>query len=133
MALIKAYETRSGIEAPNAYHVIHKVDTFKRMVDDPDPHGARPENAPDHVWKAGYYGRISVVIYASKAAREAGKMPIAARAVYPTDVPGGYFAGEITTDTLLNFGIDINSPKSVVEQAYDHLLNLQCYENALND
>lgn len=133
MALIKAYETRSGIEAPNAYHVIHKVDTFKRMVDDQDPHGARPENAPDHVWKAGYYGRISVVIYASKAAREAGKMPIAARAVYPTDVPGGYFAGEVHVDTLLNFGIDITSSKSIVEQAYDHLLTLGIYADATSD
>lgn len=132
MALIKEYETKSGIEAPNAYHVIHKVDTYKRMVDDPDPGGARPSNAPDHVWKAGYYGRISIVIYASKAAREAGKAPIAVRAVYPTDAPG-LFQGEITTDSLLNFTIDIASSKSVVEQAYDHLLNLQCYENALND
>jgi len=133
MALIKAYETRSGIEASNAYHVIHKVDTFKRMVDDQDPHGARPENSPDYIWKAGYYGRICVVIYTSKAAREAGKMPIAARAVYPTDVPGGYFAGEIETDTLMNFGIDINSSKSVVEQAYDHLLNIPYYQGAVRD
>lgn len=133
MALIKAYETRSGIEAPNAYHVIHKVETFKRMVDDQDPHGARPANAPDYIWKAGYYGRICTVVYTSKAAREAGKMPIAARAVYPTDVPGGYFTGEIATDTLLNFGIDVNSPKSVVEQAYDHLLTLDYYKDAVRD
>lgn len=132
MALIKAYETRSGIEAPNAYHVIHKVDTFKRMVDDEDPGGARPVNSPDFAWKAGYYGRISVVIYASKTAREAGKAPIAVRAVYPTDAPG-LFQGEITTDSLLNFNIDINSPKSVVEQAYDHLLTLEHYEGAVND
>ena len=133
MALIKSYTLKNGLEAPNAYHIIHKIDTFKRPVDDQDPAGARPENAPDFLWKAGYYGKIAVSIYASKAAREAGKTPIAVLAAYPTDAPA-LFQGEITTEPLMNFGIDISSTKSVVEQAYDHLLTLtDYYDGAVND
>jgi len=133
MALIKAYTLKNGLEAPNAYHIIHKIDTFKRAVDDPDPHGARPTNSPAHAWKAGYYGKMAVSIYASKAARESGKTPIAVLAAYPTDAPG-LFQGEIKIEPLLNFSIDINSPKSVVEQAYDHLLTLtDYYADAIND
>jgi hypothetical protein len=132
MALIKAYELNTGLEAPNAYHVITKVDTYKRPVDDPDPAGARPENSPDYVWKAGYYGRIAVSIYASKSARDSGKDPIAARCVHATDVPG-MFRGPVHNDSFLNFGIDISSTKSVVEQAYDHLKTLEIYSGATED
>lgn len=136
MALIKAYETNSGIECPEAYHVIHEVKTWKRLVDDQDPDGVRPENAPDHVWKAGYYARVSVVVYSSKAARESGKQAIAAFAQYPTEVPGGDFKGEINTVQQaddLNFTVDMSSSKTVVEQAYDHLLTLSTWAGAVND
>jgi hypothetical protein len=113
MALVKSYELKNGLECANAYHVIHEVKTWKRVVDDQDPGGVRPENAPDHVWKAGYYGRVSVVVYASKEARESGKQPIAAYAQYPTEIPGANFQGEInvTQDEDLNFSIDMNSTK----------------------
>lgn len=135
MALIKAYETKSGIECPNAYHVIHEVKTWKRVVDDQDPDGIRPDNSPDHAWKAGYYGRVSVVVYASKEARSSGKQAIAAYAQYPTEVPGGSFAGEINIEQVedLNFTIDMSSGKSVVEQGYDHLLTLSHWADAIND
>ena len=132
MALIKAYELNTRLEAPNAYHVITKVDTYKRPVDDQDPAGARPENSPDYVWKAGYYGRIAVSIYASKAAREAGKSPIAVRCVHASDAPG-LFAGPVHNESLLNFGINIDSEKSILEQAYDHLKILEIYSGATED
>jgi hypothetical protein len=133
MALIKGYTLKNGLEAPNAYHIIHKIDTFKRAVDDKDPAGARPSNSPEFLWKAGYYAKMAVSIYASKEARESGKTPIAVLAAYPTDAPG-LFQGEITIEPLVNFGVDINSPKSVVEQGYDHLLTLTSYyDGAVND
>jgi hypothetical protein len=132
MALIKQFELNTGFEAPNAYHIITKVDTIKRPFDDQDPAGARPDNAPDHVWKAGYYGKISVSIYASKSAREAGKAPIAARCVYPTDAPA-LFVGPVTTDQRLNFTININSEKNTLEQAYAHLKTLDVYAGATED
>lgn len=135
MALVKSYELKNGLECANAYHIIHEVKTWKRVVDDSDPDGIRPENSPDHAWKAGYYGRVSVVVYASKEAREAGKQPIAAYAQYPTEVPGGNFQGEINVTQVedLNFTIDMSSGKSIVEQGYDHLLTLSIWADAVND
>ena len=134
MALVKSYELKNGLECANAYHVIHEVKTWKRVVDDQDPGGARPENAPDHVWKAGYYGRVSVVVYASKEARESGKQPIAAYAQYPTEVPGADFQGEmnVTQNEDLNFTIDMSSDKSVIEQGYDHLLTLPTWADTIS-
>ena len=135
MALIKSYELNTGLECPEAYHVIHNVVTNKRVVDDQDPGGVRPENSPDHAWKAGYYGRVSVVVYASKAAREAGKQAIAAYAQYPTEVPGGDFQGEVNIMQIedMNFTIDLASEKSIVELGYDHLMTLPTWTDAVND
>jgi hypothetical protein len=135
MALIKSYELNSGLECPEAYHVIHNVVTNKRLVDDEDPGGVRPDNSPDHAWKAGYYGRVSVVVYASKAAREAGKQAIAAYAQYPTEVPGGNFQGEVNIMQIedMNYTIDLASEKSIVEQGYDHLISLPTWSDAVND
>lgn len=137
MALIKDYELKNGLECSGAYHVIHEVKTMKRAVDDEDPGGVRPDNSPDHAWKAGYYGRVSVVVYASKAAREAGKSPIAAYAQYPTEVPNATNAMEINImqdqEQDMNFTIDMASEKSIVEQGYDHLMTLPTWADAIND
>jgi len=137
MALIKSYELKNGLDCPNAYHVIHNVVTTKRAVDTEDPGGVRPDNAPDHVWRAGYYGRASVVVYASKEAREAGKAPIAAYAQYPTEVPTADNSMEINImqdqEQNMNFTIDMASEKTVVEQGYDHLMTLPTWADAIND
>jgi hypothetical protein len=132
MGIIKTFELNNGLTAPTAYHVIVKVDTLKRVVDDIDVGGARPKNAPNHAWKAGYYGKICVATYASKQARDEGKTPIAMRAVYPTDVPYG-FAGGVEPDSLLNFEIDVSSNQSVIEQAYNHLKTLDYYKDGIDN
>lgn len=132
MALIKQYELKNGIVAENAYHIITKVDTWKRPVDDQDPAGARPENAPNHVWKAGYYGKITVCIYYSKTARELGKDPIAVKCRYPTDAPG-QFQGELETVTDLVFEIDLNSSLNEFAQAYAYIKTLPLWEGAVED
>lgn len=129
MAFVKACTLTNGLEAPNAYHIVLKVDTVKRAFDDPDPNGARPDNAPEYIWKAGYYGRILVATYASKEARDTGKTPILMTGVYPTDAPYMFY-GEFITDLNLNFAIDINSTKSAVDQAYDHLKTLPAWADA---
>lgn len=134
MALVKSYELRSGIVCDNAYHVIHEVKTTKRMVDTPDPDGVRPENAPTHVWKAGLYGRISVVVYASQEARESGKAPLALYAQYPTDAPIN-FQGEVCVmqdGVDMNFEID-NSEGAlpIQEQAYTHLMTQEPWQGAV--
>lgn len=130
MALIKSYTLKNGIIASQAYHVVTKVDTLKRAVDDPDPDGIRPQGVPDYVWKAGYYGRICVAIYFSKVSRQEGHPPIAIRNVYPTDVPYGFF-GEISQTSDFNLTLDIS--KNTIEQAYNHLLTLAEYSGSLTD
>jgi hypothetical protein len=132
MALIKSYELSTGILASEAYHVITKLDTFKRPTDDIDPHGARPENAPDHVWKAGYYCKIAVSIYYSKAARESGKTPIAVKCKYPTDAPAS-FQGELEAMSELVFSVDINGELNEIAQAYEHLKTLPLWQDAIED
>jgi hypothetical protein len=134
MALVKRYELRSGIVCDAAYHVIHEIKTTKRMVDDPDPDGVRPTNAPTHIWKSGLYGRISVVVYASKEARESGKAPLALYAQYPTDAPIN-FQGEIHVvqdGTDMNFEIDNseNAPP-IQDQAYTHLMTQGPWQGAI--
>ena len=132
MGIIKTFELNSGLTASTAYHVIVKVDTIKRVVDETDTEQMRPKNAPNHAWKAGYYGKISVATYASKEARDAGKVPIAMKAVYPTDVPYGY-DGRMETDSLLTFEIDVTSTQSVIEQAYNHLKTLDYYKDGIDN
>jgi hypothetical protein len=131
MGILKTFETKSGMTASSAYHVIIKVDTVKRVVDEIDTSQMRPKNAPIHTWKAGYYGKICVATYASKEARDEGKTPIAMRAVYPTDTPYG-FEGSVVVDDLLNFEINISSDKTIIEQAYEHIKTLDSYVDAID-
>jgi hypothetical protein len=132
MALIKELTLDNGITCENAYHVIVGVTTTKRPVDDPDPGGLRHDDTPEHLWRAGYWGRITVAIYASKAARDAGKTPIAAVAKYPTDMPYGFLGAIETTDEMI-FEIDPTSEISIVNQAYAYLATLPRYADATSE
>ncbi len=132
MALIKRYELANGIVAEEAYHVISDVITHKIPTDIPDPAGARPDNAPDHVWKKGYYGRVCVQVFYNKATRDAGKLPIAHIGVYPTDMTADLRV-EFKSETTLMLTLDITSSKSVIEQAYDFLKSTQYYRDAIED
>ena len=133
MALVKSYTMQNGITCENAYHIVNQVQQFKRAIDDPDPDGMRPENSPDHAWKAGTYGRISVVVYASADARNNGNAPIACYAKYPTEAPGGNFMGEVNilqADEDLSFTIDMEGGESITQQAYNHMLTLPTWNGA---
>ena len=132
MALIKRYELANGIIADEAYHVVSDVITHKIPTDIPDPGGARPDNAPDWAWKKGYYGRVCVQVFYNKAARDAGKLPIAHIGVYPTDVPADMRV-ETKSETNFWMSIDMASTKTVVEQAYDFLKTLNYYSDAVED
>lgn len=132
MALIKSYELATGIVAESAYHVVSDVITHKIPTDMPDPAGARPDNAPDWAWKKGYYGRVCVQVFYNKAARDAGKLPIAQIGVYPTDMTAD-LRSEFKSETNLHMTIDINSTKSVIEQAYDFLKTTNYYSDAVEE
>jgi hypothetical protein len=135
MALIKSHTLKNGMTAPQAYHIVYKVDTHKRPVDDIDPYGARPDNTPNYLWKAGLYGSIGIAIYADKNARNAGKSPIAVASIYPTERPNNTFSGEqlLWSEGKLKFTVDLQSDKDLIEQAYDHLMSLEEYTGAVRD
>lgn len=130
MALIKKYELANGIVAENAYHLVSDVITHKIPSDIPDPSGARPADCPNWVWKKGYYGRVCVQVFFSKETRDQGKLPIAHMGVYPTDIAADLRV-ELKTETNLWMTIDLNSSKSVFEQAYDYLKTLNYYKDAV--
>jgi hypothetical protein len=132
MALIKRYELANGIDADSAYHVISEVITHKIPTDKPDPGGVRPAGCPDWQWKKGYYGRVCVQVFYNKAARDAGKLPIAHIGVYPTDVPADMRV-ETKTETNFWMTIDMDSTKTVIEQAYDFLKTMSYYADAVED
>lgn len=132
MALIKRVELANGVVAEQAYHVVSDVITFKIPSDKPDPGGVRPDNSPDHTWKKGYYGRVCVKVYYSKAARDAGKSAILNMGVYPTDIPADLQA-ETKTESNLICTLDINSTASVIEQAYVYLKTLNYFADAVEE
>ena len=137
MALIRSFEIPgTGLVVSDAYHVITKVTTEKRLNDLPPlpdvsrPEGVMPHEGPEVYWKAGYVGKIAIEIFSSKDARDEGKSPIGAIAINPTDVQ---INGVLSTDISsldLNFFIDPSSQLSIVDQAYEHLKGLVYYENA---
>ena len=138
MALLRDFEIPgTGVVVPNAYHVVVKVNTEKRLNDIAPPPDASREDGltagdrgPEVYWRAGYVGKIALEIFASEAARTEGKSPIGAIAINPTDVQ---INGVLSTDIELfnlNFFIDPTSQLSIIDQAYNHLLTLEYYQGA---
>lgn len=132
MALIKKYDLKTGLSADNAYHVITRLDTTKRVVDEPNIDDMRPENAPEYTWKAGYYAMVTLAVFVSKANKEVGNSPIAVRSLFPTGSPFA-FSGEVETSNDLVFKVDLNSTDNMIKQAYDYLKTLPYYQNAIED
>jgi len=138
MALLRDFEIPgTGVVVPNAYHVVVKVNTEKRLNDIAPPPDASREDGltagdrgPEVYWRAGYVGKIAIEIFASEAARTEGLSPIGAIAINPTDVQ---INGVLSTDIELfnlNFFIDPTSQLSIIDQAYNHLLTLEYYQGA---
>ena len=132
MAVIKRYELKTGLSADNAYHVITRLDTTKRVVDEPNIDDMRPEDAPEYTWKAGYFAMITLAVFASKTLKESGNSPIAVRSVFPTGSPFE-FGGEVETAENLVFEIDMNSTDNMIKQAYNYLKTLSYYQTAIED
>ena len=137
MALLRDFEIPgTGLVVPNAYHVVVKVTTEKRLNDiQPPPDSSRPDGltadrGPEVYWKAGYVGKIAIEVFSSQEAREQGLSPIGAIAINPTDVQ---INGVLSTDIKhfdLNFFIDPTSQLSIIDQAYQHLIGLEYYKDS---
>jgi hypothetical protein len=139
MALVRDFEIPgTGLIVPNAYHVIVKVNTEKRLNDiPPPPDSSRPDGLTENLreevyWKAGYVGRISIEIFTSKQARDEGKNAIGAITINPTDVHINGIVSSDIKDFDLNFFIDPTSELSIVDQAYEHLKELEYYKESNN-
>tara|TARA_B100000925_G_C21847015_1_gene404130 strand:- start:14 stop:442 length:429 start_codon:yes stop_codon:yes gene_type:complete len=139
MAILRDFEIPgTGLVATNAYHIIVKVNTEKRLNDIPPPlDSSRPDgltansnSGPEVYWKAGYVGKIVIEIFSSQEARNEGKNPIGAIAINPTDVQiNGVLSSDIK-EFDLNFFIDPTSQLSIIDQAYQHLMGLDYYSGA---
>jgi hypothetical protein len=133
MALLKNYTVgNTGLEIENAYHIIYNVFTERRLHDAPQPKlppGIQRTNwnRPEITWKAGYIGRIALLVYASKDDRDNGKKPLGAIVKYAADAAdrtlGSVDANLFTTNAPceLEFFIDMTSSDSVLTQAYNYL------------
>lgn len=141
MALVRNFEIPgTGVTVNDAYHVIVNVTTEKRLVDISAPPDANNPtgltaggNQGDPVyWKAGYVGRITLEVYASKQARDEGKTPVGGIGMNPTDVMHPELKTVCTPgkDFKVLFFIDIESSDSIFTQAYNHLKNTEYYMNA---
>ena len=95
MALVRNFEIPgTGVTVNDAYHVIVNVTTEKRLQDLKNPadlsHPSGLTNGGNDDrelidWKAGYIGRITLEVYASKTARDEGKTPIGGIGLSPTE------------------------------------------------
>jgi hypothetical protein len=141
MALVRDFEIpNTGVVVSNAYHLIVNVTTEKRLQDisaPPDSNhptgltGGGDLGDPVY-WKAGYVGRITLEVYASKEARDEGKTPIGAIGVTPTDVMHPDLKTIFTPgkDFKVMFFIDPESSDSIITQAYNHLKTTEYYKDA---
>jgi hypothetical protein len=139
MALQKNYVIGdTGIEVPDAYHIIYNVYTERRLnncIQPKLPAGmpARPEIS----WKAGHVGRIAVFVYANKSDRDNGLRPIGAIVKYPSDASDretGFIDQSlysITPPFQLEFFIDDTSSDSILTQAYNYLKTIPYFSGSL--
>lgn len=142
MALVRSFEIPgTGVTVSDAYHVVVNVTTEKRLQDVKSPadlsrasgltNDGDNDQDPIH-WKAGYIGRITLEVYASKTARDEGKTPIGAIGVNPTEAVHPDISTVHTpgTDFNIKFFINTDSSDSILTQAYNHLKTTEYYKNA---
>lgn len=141
MALVRDFEIPgTGVIVDNAYHVIVNITTEKRLQDIASPPDSNNPSGLTNsgqqgdpvYWKAGYVGKITLEVYASKGARDEGKTPIGGIGINPTDVMHPDLKTVCTPgkDFKVLFFIDPESSDSILTQAYNHLKTTEYYENA---
>jgi hypothetical protein len=141
MALIRDYELPgTGLNVPNAYHVVTNVKVEKRMadfkppVDNSRPDGLTPMDRSEGTevyWAAGYTAEIAVTIYKDKAARDADAKPIGFVGINPSDNKHGVSIGTAGMDHKCKFMLEVPSELDHMAQAYRHLLTTDYYSGSL--
>lgn len=145
MALIRDYELPgTGLNVPNAYHVVTNVRVEKRVVDlQPPPDSSRQDgytHSPDRedpekyvFWKSGYIGEIAVTIWKDRESRNSGAKPIGFIGINPSDNVHGVSIGTEGMDHRCKFMLEVPSELNHVEQAYRHLLTTEYYSGSVED
>jgi hypothetical protein len=139
MALQKNYVIGdTGVEVSDAYHIIYKVFTERRLKDFIQPKSsAKTSQMSDIFWKAGHIGRIAVFVYANKDDRDNGMKPIGAIVKYPTDAADRITGAidqnlySVTPPFQLEFFIDDTSSDSILTQAYNYLKTIPYFSGSL--
>ena len=138
MALQRNYNIpNTSLIISDAYHIISDIDVQKRNVDDMGP--VTPEGTPntnldrtsDSVyWKSGYTCRVKVDVYASKAARDTSKKPIATLGV--RDIKLEENLATKGMDERIVFYSDTDNTDNILTQAYNHLKSTDYYKDAID-
>jgi hypothetical protein len=128
----------TGVEVSDAYHIIYKVFTERRLnnlMQPKLPNGMPPR--ADLLWKAGHIGRIAIFVYASKSDRDNGMKPIGAIVKYPSDAADRITGAidqnlySVTPPFQLEFFIDDTSSDSILTQAYNYLKTIPYFSGSL--
>jgi hypothetical protein len=128
----------TGVEVSDAYHIIYKVFTERRLnnlIQPKLPNGMPPR--ADLLWKAGHIGRIAIFVYANKDDRDNGMKPIGAIVKYPSDAADRITGAidqnlySITPPFQLEFFIDDTSSDSILTQAYNYLKTIPYFSGSL--
>jgi hypothetical protein len=128
----------TGVEVSDAYHIIYKVFTERRLnnlMQPKLPNGMPPR--ADLLWKAGHIGRIAIFVYANKDDRDNGMKPIGAIVKYPSDAADRITGAidqnlySITPPFQLEFFIDDTSSDSILTQAYNYLKTIPYFSGSL--
>jgi hypothetical protein len=128
----------TGVEVSDAYHIIYKVFTERRLnnlMQPKLPNGMPPR--AELLWKAGHIGRIAIFVYANKDDRDNGMKPIGAIVKYPSDAADRITGAidqnlySITPPFQLEFFIDDTSSDSILTQAYNYLKTIPYFSGSL--
>jgi hypothetical protein len=128
----------TGVEVSDAYHIIYKVFTERRLnnlMQPKLPNGMPPR--ADILWKAGHIGRIAIFVYANKDDRDNGMKPIGAIVKYPSDAADRITGAidqnlySVTPPFQLEFFIDDTSSDSILTQAYNYLKTIPYFSGSL--
>jgi hypothetical protein len=128
----------TGVEIPDAYHIIYNVFTERRLNNSIQPKlpPGMPQR-PEISWKAGHVGRIAVFVYATKEDRDNGMKPIGAIVKYPSDA-ADRITGVIDQHLYsvnppfpLEFFIDDTSSDSILTQSYNYLKTIPYFSGSL--
>jgi hypothetical protein len=128
----------TGVEVSDAYHIIYKVFTERRLnnlMQPKLPNGMPPR--ADLLWKAGHIGRIAIFVYANKDDRDNGMKPIGAIVKYPSDAADRITGAidqnlySVTPPFQLEFFIDDTSSDSILTQAYNYLKTIPYFSGSL--